>query len=377
MQLMAWRAVIVVGALWLAGAASAAVLPEDRLDVMRHDYDGGGMEIKGPSVLVRKSFADKVSVHANYYVDQVSSASIDVITSASPYSEERREKSLGFDYLYGKSIYSITYGNSQENDYEANTLNVDVSQDFFGDLTTFSLGYSRGWDQVRRTGDPTFNEDTDRQSFRLGVTQVLTRDLLLSVAHELITDEGYLNNPYRSVRYLTSSSSYSYQAERYPRTRTSEATTLRLSYFLPWRAGLHGEYRFFNDSWGVEANSWQLKLVQPIGQRWTVETRYRAYQQGQADFYADLFPYKDAQNFLARDKELSDFDSTVMGVGLGFQFGRHRWTHVERAGLHLWVDRFSFDYNNFRDLRVQTTPGTEPLYGFDATVTRLLFTVWY
>ena len=375
MQLM-WG--LRVGALWLLTASAlAAVLPEDRLDVLRHAYDGGGMDIKGPSVLVRKSFADKVSVRANYYVDKVSAASIDVVTSASPYSEERTEKSVGIDYLAGKAIYSLSYGNSEESDFEANSVHFDMSQDFFGDLTTLSLGYSKGWDEVFRTGDNSFAEEADRQHFRIGLSQVLTKNLIGSIGHELITDEGYLNNPYRSVRYLTSPNSYSFEPERYPNTRTSEATAIRLSYYLPWRAGLHGEYRLYSDSWGVDANSWQLQLIQPIGQRWTVETRYRSYQQGDADFYADLFPFQDSQNFLARDKELSEFSSTVIGLGVGFQFSKPNWDTISKAGLHLWVDRFNFDYDNFRDIRVQTTPGTEPLYSFDATVTRLLFTLWY
>jgi hypothetical protein len=375
MQLM-WG--LRVGALWLLTASAlAAVLPEDRLDVLRHAYDGGGMDIKGPSVLVRKSFADKVSVRANYYVDKVSAASIDVVTSASPYSEERTEKSVGIDYLAGKAIYSLSYGNSEESDFEANSVHFDMSQDFFGDLTTLSLGYSKGWDEVFRTGDNSFAEEADRQHFRIGLSQVLTKNLIGSIGHELITDEGYLNNPYRSVRYLTSPNSYSFEPERYPNTRTSEATAIRLSYYLPWRAGLHGEYRIYSDSWGVDANSWQLQLIQPIGQSWTVETRYRSYQQGDADFYADLFPFQNAQNFLARDKELSEFSSTVIGLGVGFQFSKPNWNTISKAGLHLWVDRFNFDYDNFRDIRVQTTPGTEPLYSFDATVTRLLFTLWY
>lgn len=375
MQLM-WG--LRVGVLWLLTASAlAAVLPEDRLDVLRHAYDGGGMDIKGPSVLVRKSFADKVSVRANYYVDKVSAASIDVVTSASPYSEERTEKSVGIDYLAGKAIYSLSYGNSEESDFEANSVHFDMSQDFFGDLTTLSLGYSKGWDEVFRTGDNSFAEEADRQHFRIGLSQVLTKNLIGSIGHELITDEGYLNNPYRSVRYLTSPNSYSFEPERYPNTRTSDATAFRLSYYLPWRAGLHGEYRIYSDSWGVDANSWQLQLIQPIGQSWTVETRYRSYQQGDADFYADLFPFQNAQNFLARDKELSEFSSTVIGLGVGFQFSKPNWNTISKAGLHLWVDRFNFDYDNFRDIRVQTTPGTEPLYSFDATVTRLLFTLWY
>ncbi len=42
---------------------------------------------------------------------------------------------------------------SKENDYHAKTFSVGVSQDVFGDLTTISLGYSLGTDEVRRRGD--------------------------------------------------------------------------------------------------------------------------------------------------------------------------------------------------------------------------------
>ncbi|MCK0153413.1 DUF3570 domain-containing protein [Alcanivorax sp. S6407] len=364
--------------LFLSQAVTAAVLPEDRFDLLVHRYEGGGMNIKGPSILVRKSFADKVAVNANYYVDAVTAASIDVITTASRYSENRIEKSLGVDYLHGKSIYSISYSTSSEKDFEAESVHFDLSQDFFGDLTTLTLGYSQGEDDISRNKDATFSAEADRQHFRIGLSQVLTRDLVASLKHELITDEGYLNNPYRSVRYVTGPFSYSFQPERYPGTRTSEATTLGMSYYLPWRAGLHGEFRMYDDSWGVKANSWQVKLIQPLGQSWTLETRYRTYSQSDADFYSDLFPYQNASNFLARDKELSDFDSTVFGVGIGVQFNRTKQHTFNRAGLHLWFDKFNFDYNNFRDLRSDSpVPGSEPLYSFDATVTRLLFTVWY
>ena len=68
-------------------AGQAGVLPEDRADVLVHSYDGGGVTIQGPSLLVRKQFAQKFSVSANHYVDKVNSASIDVVTTASPYKD--------------------------------------------------------------------------------------------------------------------------------------------------------------------------------------------------------------------------------------------------------------------------------------------------
>jgi len=45
-----------------ASPAGAAVLPDDRADVLYHRYEGGGVTIDGPSLLVRKKFAEKYSV---------------------------------------------------------------------------------------------------------------------------------------------------------------------------------------------------------------------------------------------------------------------------------------------------------------------------
>src|SRR5262245_66449830 len=72
---------LVGGAGFLAGDSRAGVLPEDRADLLYFRYDGGGVTINGPSVLVRKSVGEHVSVAANYYIDMVSSAAIDVVVS--------------------------------------------------------------------------------------------------------------------------------------------------------------------------------------------------------------------------------------------------------------------------------------------------------
>ena len=63
-----------------------------------------------------------------------------------------------------------SYTQSDENDYTANTASFDISQDVFGDLTTVSLGFSQGWDEVRKRGDAAFEETVDRRNYRLGLS---------------------------------------------------------------------------------------------------------------------------------------------------------------------------------------------------------------
>ncbi|RMH22826.1 MAG: DUF3570 domain-containing protein, partial [Gammaproteobacteria bacterium] len=179
----------------------AAVLPEDRADALYHLYDGGGIRVDGPSYLLQKRLGDWLSLSGHYYVDSISSASIDVVTSASPYHEERQEESLSATIQHQNTSFQLSGTRSEESDYDASTLDLSLSQEMFGNLTTVSLGYAAGNNTVGMSTNPTFQADADTQSFRLGLKQVMSRNLYMQGAIETITDEGFLNNPYRSVRY--------------------------------------------------------------------------------------------------------------------------------------------------------------------------------
>lgn len=371
--------------LWccLASISQAAVLPEDRADILYHAYDGGNVDIKGPSILVRKNIADKVSVYGNYYVDEVSGASIDVMSYGSPYSEERTQYSVGADYLYDKTMMSASYTNSSEDDYEADTYSVSFSQDFFGDLSTLSLGLSYGENTVGQNGDDNFEEYNDQTRYSLGLTQILTKNFIVAFNAESVVDEGYLNNPYRQVRFLTGNgTTSSSKTELYPSTRNSDAFSIKGMYYLPYRASIRADYRYYQDSWGIEADSYEVRYIHPLKrvEGLTLEFRVRVHDQTQADFYSDLLPFEDATNFFARDKELSTFTNTQFGFGVSYEYQRP-WLFVDKTSFNFYYDRMQFDYDNFRDatrsLNGDFAVGEEPLYSFDADVIRLFVSVWY
>jgi hypothetical protein len=359
--------------------AGADVLPEQRADALYHSYSGGGVTVNGPSVLVLKHVGQNADVSANYYVDTVSSASIDVVSTASPYSEQRTQENVSVDYLHAKTTFNLGYTNSTESDYQANTANFDLSQNLFGDLTTVSMGYSRGWDIVGKNGQPSFSADVSRQNYTLGLSQVLTKDLIADVSYEQVTDQGFLNNPYRSVRYLDSSSGkgYSYQPEIYPKTHTSNALAANLRYYLPYRAKLQGQYRFYTDTWGVQAHTVEIGYTQPLHDKWSLDVSYRYYTQGKANFYSDLFPYQNAQNYLARDKELSSFNSQSFGMGLSYDFTRADWKAINKSTLNVAYNHMLFTYRDFRDVTKGGAPGQEPLYGFSADVVQFYLSIWF
>ena len=377
------RLISFLAAVVLMPPATAGVLPEDRADALYHSYDGGGVEVTGPSILVRKGDNKHFSVSANYYADSISSASIDVVTQGSPYSEQRTQKSVSVDFLHADTIMSAGYTNSEESDYKANTATFSITQSMFGDLTTVTLGFSRGWDDVMDNTVPGFKEPADHRQYKVALSQVLTKNLIMAVNYDAVTDEGFLNNPYRSVRYIdttnTTSLTTGTQSEAYPETRTSNAIAAQIKYYLPYRATIGAGYRFYTDDWNIEAHTAEIEYTHPLGDKWIFDIGYRYYTQSNADFYSDLFPRQSAQNFLARDKELSEFTDHSVMVGVGYEFLSHGWHFFDRASLNLNYRHVWFNYDNFRDLENTQgkPPGEEPLYSFTAGIYQIFLSAWF
>jgi hypothetical protein len=341
----------------------AAVLPDERADGMYHYYDGGGVRVTGPALLVRKNVTDNVAVSGSYYADTVSCASIDVVTTASPFKEKRTEYGAGVDYLHNDSLMSLSVSKSDESDYTADTLILDYSQDVFGGMTTINMGYSRGKDTVLENNNPSFSDYVNRYQYRLGVSQILTQTLRVNLDYEAITDEGYLNSPYRSARLYGAA-----VPEQYPRTRDSQAVALRAHKYLLPGSSVRLEYRYFWDTWDIGANTVEAAYSTYASSLWLVEARYRYYSQNNASFYSDDFTQ--SQNYMARDKELSTFKSYAIGGKLTYTIQNHP-TFVNKSTVNISYDYIKFKYEDFTDVRTQTP------YAFGANVAQLFLSVWF
>ncbi len=347
-----------------AASLSAATLPEDRAEVMYHSYDGGGVQVDGPAMEARHRIGSQVSAKASYYVDSISAASIDVVTTASPYSEQRTEYGLGFDWLYGDALMNVGYSNSDESDYQSDTYALGLSQNVFGGMTTVSMGYAHGDDVVERV-DTDFRDTVDRDQFQLGLSQVLTPTLMASVDYEAITEDGFLNNPYRSARILGAQ-----VPERYPRTRTSHAVSVGAMKSLNDRkSAVSASYRFFDDTWDITAHTAEAGYSRYVGGRWIVDLKYRFYTQDAASFYSDNFDQE--YRYMARDKELSTFDSHAVTARLTWNLFDGRNSGVTKGNLGLSWEYLYFEYEDFTDIR------TGERYDFDSQVLQLYFSAWY
>jgi len=166
--------------------------------------------------------------------------------------------------------------------------------------------------------------------------------------------------------------------EQYPHTRTGNAAAGHLKYYLPWRAALDGSYRYYSDTWGIVAHTLQLGIAQPVFHSWLLEAHARMYRQNRADFYSDLFLNANAQNFLARDKELATFRSLTLGFGAAWEYHPQHFGWLQKASLNLRWDHMRINYDDYRNVAVTgVVPGTEPLYTLDANIMQFFISAWF
>lgn len=350
-----------LGGLMSSAPVGAVTLPEDTAEAMYHLYDGGGVTAQGPAVLVRKSLYDKVSLTGTYYVDMVSNASIDVVTTASPFKETRTEYGVGADYAYRDSLLSVNYSNSDEPDYKAQGLSLDASQEVFGNMTTIKLGFTRGKDDVGKKGEGFFDY-AKHWRYRLGITQIVTPTWLATLNLEAVSDEGFLGSPYRAARVFGT-----LVPERNPRTRSSRAIKMGAIGEIMPRTSLHVDYRYFYDTWDIKAHTFEVGGSRYVGESFLIDGYLRYYKQSAALFYSDNAQVE--TTYISRNRQLSTFNDIAPGVRVTYVYKQVPGRYEIKGNLNYEYQRYKF--SDFTDIR------TGQLYSYGAHLLQLLVTATF
>ena len=348
-----------LGGLLASGGARAVDLPEDSAEALIHSYKGGGVTAYGPALLVRKSVADRFSIAGSYYLDAVSNASIDVVTTASPYRETRSEYGLSADYVYRDSQITLAATSSHEPDYTANRGSVDIAQEVFGGMTTVALGFTRGSDKVGKHGEPAFADRATHWQYRLGASQILTPRWIMSANVEALSDDGYLGSPYRVARVFGAA-----VPERNPRTRSARAVKFRLIGDLGSRDSMHAEYRYYRDTWEIKAHTIEFGYSRYFREAWLADAYLRYYTQSGALFYSDNATSE--TTYVSRNRQLSSFNDIALGAKVSWTFRKVPGKYeVKLNGAYEFVH---FKFKDFTDIR------TGSPYAYNASVLQLFVT---
>jgi hypothetical protein len=332
------------------------VRAEDRFSIKYQHYeddksiyyeDTNGVISDRWLVALTKFITEKTSLALNYGVDAISSASwkIDGVTSATRRGrageEDRHSGSIGINHTVGTANISVTGGLSRENNYNSDYLAASIGKEFNKRNTNLTLSVSKAWDDVYSTkvGDPRdYPESKDTTTIGMSLAQTLTPWTVAAIGHEYTIVDGYQAHPENVVML----SDGTFTDEIHPESRHRNASVLRINQYLPWKAAVHADYRYYTDSWGVDSHTYGLKYYQYLYDDLILRLRGRYYSQGAADFYSeDPSP---SDRFPTIDGKLREFDSITYGAKMIYDItklaNKIGLKAAEKVNLDLKYDRY-------------------------------------
>jgi Protein of unknown function (DUF3570) len=255
-----------------------------------------------------------VVIKAHALVDAVSSASVDVVSAATARFTENRVE-LGTTAQIGFSQASegtIGYTHSGENDWQSHAVELGFSRDLAKKNAKLTIGYGFTRNYVGRAHDPNFEKLLDIQGAQVGLSQVLDKKTLLSIAYTLSYAGGYQGSPYRFITLMDGFSA----PESPPEARMRHAVTGRAMHMIGSANVVDAEYRFYVDDWGILSHTAELAFTRALTNEWSLRLRARGYHQNHASFYEET--YTMPMRYMTVDRELSTFWDGMVGAKLGY-----------------------------------------------------------
>ena len=261
-------------------------------------------------------------------------------------------------------LYQINVGASasKEFDYLHLGLNGKLSRDFNQRNTTVAAGLAISRDDVSPVGGPPTeltpmrnavgrdgeddeggegsfgNESKDIYDVVLGVSQVVSRNLLIQINYSYSDSSGYLNDPYKIISVVDGTTgdavpnlvppppgeeapSHIFLYEKRPDSRVKNSLYTQAKYYLGGKV-LDFSYRYMTDDWGIDSHTLDMRFRWPFGEGYYLEPHLRYYTQTEADFYTlSLIDGDPLPDFASADYRLGNFDAITAGLKYGWKTG--------------------------------------------------------
>jgi hypothetical protein len=250
--------------------------------------------------------------------------------------------------LFDSSQVSLGLSASKEIDYFHVGINGQFSMDFNKRNTTVSAGVAFARDEVDPFGGiavpltsvPDVGDRNNRGGkgnkdvldIVVGVSQVLSRNLVVQANYSFSNDSGYLNNLYKVLSVVDGVSgdtiprvptgagpSHEYLFEGRPDDRNKHSLYTQAKYYMGGKV-LDASYRYMTDDWEIDSHTVDLRYRWPLGNNNYLEPHLRLYTQTEAEFYRlSITDGAPLPLYASSDYRLGNFDAITAGVKYGWK----------------------------------------------------------
>lgn len=299
-------------------------ISEDSI-TFKYSYFGDNKDVRVDSSMfvLKKDLPANTNLSLKFNLDAITGATkqrdVDAVTGATA-EEHRYEYGAAVSHKIGESNptnLGIGYNFSNESDYISHTLNLSASQDIFQRNTTLAGSYTRNWDNIS-PNTKGWNRNKYVDTFSASIAQVITKKTVALIGYEYSQIDGYQANPYKTV-----SISGTRYDEVLPEKRIRHSYIARLNQYLPYQSSIQLDYRYYLDSWEINAHTVDTKFFHYLTDNLILRLRYRYYNQDSAYFYKET--YSTVEEYISADDKLSAFTANLFGIKFDYGLKGISW----------------------------------------------------
>ena len=283
------------------------------------------IKVTAPSLYVLAPLSPKWALEGSLVSDSVSGATPryhTAISGATPrMTDERKAGDIKVTRYEDRSSYALGLSKSKEHDYDSNAVSLEAGFSSDDNNRTWNIGVGYAADKIGSTNDATLHERKRTTEVILGVTQALSSNDLVQLNLTLSQGRGYYTDPYK-------------YADIRPGKRDQAIVLTRWNHHIAdLGATARTSYRYYHDTFGINAHTIGAEWVQPLGSIVTVTPSLRLYSQSAAKFYFDPAtefdpnygePYPagysaNPPEFISADQRLSAFGAVTVGLKLALR----------------------------------------------------------
>ncbi len=234
----------------------------------------------------------------------------------------------------GVSIMRLGYRYLSTWDTTLHEPKFDIKTNILGDDTTLEIGYRHNRIRLqiplsRMPAAGPIDEVNQLDDFRLAIEQSLTSDWRIRVDLAGRIEQGFLQNPYRSVTLWPlapdtppdADPPTRLEAEKHPSNRVRWGGKLQIQRWVDAiSSALELGIGHGSGSWGVDHSAASVRYLLRIADPFTISIAAGIYHQTRADFYRDAYWSGPVKSNWSADRDLSSF------LAKSFQFG-FLWTN--------------------------------------------------
>jgi hypothetical protein len=270
----------------IAAPAHAETAPEKTtiaykyLDYLDSQPDADRIGVKAHALLLTKPVNDEWSFTATAVNDVVSGASPRNHTQRLTNMHDVRDGySLGVTRYLPTGTATVTGSYSTESDYVSRSVSatgVWFTNDTKNTALTAGVGITR--DDINPSNRIVVGEKKSVDDLMLGLTQVFSPVDIVQVNLRYSRGNGYFTDPYKDKDKRPSERNVTTLLTRWNHHFQSVDGTLRTS------------YRYYSDSYKINAHTLGLEYAQAAGHGWTLTPLVRLHSQNAAWFYSPYDP---------------------------------------------------------------------------------------